>query len=265
MKARRFNSKEVIYFLPNLFTTGNLFCGFFSIISSLQDLYIQAAIAIFVAGIFDILDGRIARLTKSHSPFGVEYDSLSDLVSFGIAPAMLMYLWSLESLGRIGWLICFIFLGCGALRLARFNSKHSATEKSFFQGLPIPMAAYVMAATPLLFYEFMLDEYKNYFNLSLTAILGFLMVSQFKYRSFKDLDLKNRGSFGFLVFVVFLLIIVAYNPGVMMFVVFIGYMLSGPLFYLFTPSKKKIQKCHPREGGDLSIRLIERKEISHDL
>ena len=226
-------------------TTANLFCGFFSLISSLQDFYIRAAIAILIAGIFDILDGRIARLTQGHSKFGVEYDSLADLISFGFAPAMLMYLWSLESFGRIGWLVCFVYLACGALRLARFNAKTTSTPKSHFEGLPIPMAAYALVTLTLLFHELMLNEEKNYFNLLLTLVLGGLMVSSIRYRSFKDLDLKSNKSFGILVLAIFLLMIVAYNPGIMMFVVMMSYLISGPLSLLidtiWRASRRKVE------------------------
>ncbi len=259
MKPRRLPKKEnVVYFLPNLFTTGNLFCGFYSIIASLQDLYIPAAIAIFTAGIFDTLDGRIARLVKRPSQFGMEYDSLSDLVSFGIAPAMLLYLWALESFGRIGWLVCFVFLACGALRLARFNIKNSVTEKSFFQGLPIPMAAYTVATTLFIFTELMLEEEHHYFILSLPCILGGLMVSSVRYRSFKDFDLRDRRSFGLLVLAIFILIVVAYNPGVMMFVVMMGYVLSGPIFHLLEGNRKSVKSTKSLDSGHL--RLLGKEE-----
>lgn len=242
MKRKPYSKENVIHFLPNLFTTGNLFCGFYSIIAALGDLYIPSATAILIAGIFDVLDGRIARMTKGFSKFGEEYDSLADLVSFGIAPAMLIYLWSIESFGRMGWLSCFVFIACGALRLARFNSKNSSSEKKFFEGLPIPMAAFGVVTTIFLFHELMLEENKNYFNLLLPVILGFLMVSSVRYRSFKDLDLKNRRSFGFLVLVIFLLIIVAYNPGIMMFVVMTGYIVSGPLLHFTQKTTPSIDR-----------------------
>ena len=264
MKPKAFKHKpNVIHFLPNLFTTANLFCGFYSIIASLQDLYLPSATAIFIAGIFDLLDGRVARLTKGGSKFGEEYDSLSDLVSFGIAPAMLMYLWSIESFGRMGWLACFVFIACGALRLARFNVKTATAEKAYFEGLPIPVAAFVIATTILLFHELMLEEDRNYFNLGLTVVLGFLMVSSIKYRSFKDLDFKDKRSFGFLVFVVFVLMIVAYNHGIMMFVVMMGYVVSGPIFHLLGYEKKiPIPTLRPKKQEELppNLMLIENKE-----
>lgn len=257
MSTKRLQQKNVIYFLPNLLTTGNLFCGFYSIIASLQDLYIPAATAILTAGIFDVLDGRIARMTKVYSRFGEEYDSLSDLVSFGLAPSILLYLWSLESFGRIGWLICFVFVGCGTLRLARFNVKITTSEKSFFEGLSIPMAAFLLSTTVFLFHELMLDEKLNYFILAETMILSFLMVSKIKYHSFKEFNFKNQRSFRLLVFAIFIFMIIAYNPGVMMFVAMISYVTSGPLFHMihrFNEKKKKTE-----EGLRPNLRLIEEK------
>lgn len=233
--------KNVIYFLPNLFTTANLFCGFYSIVASLQDSFLEAAFAIVVAGIFDILDGRVARLTKVHSKFGEEYDSLADLVSFGLAPTLMIYLWSLESFGRIGWLVSFAFVACGALRLARFNTKTVVPEKRYFEGLPIPVAAYTLVFTTFLFYEMMLEESRNVFNLILPVVLAILMVSNIKYRSFKDLDLKNRKSPGLLVLLVFLIIIIAINPAVMMFAAMMGYLSSGLIFHFFRQKKMKIK------------------------
>lgn len=253
--------RNVVYFLPNLFTTANLFCGFYAIIASLQDSFLQAAFAIIVAGIFDILDGRVARLTKVHSKFGEEYDSLADLVSFGISPAILIYLWSLESFGRIGWLASFAFVACGALRLARFNTKTAVSEKRYFEGLPIPVAAYGLVFTTFLFYEMMLEETRNIFNLLLPLILAVLMVSSIKYRSFKDLDLKDRRSVGLLVFVVFLIMIIAANPAVMMFVVMIGYIASGPIFHFFRGKKMKTTLRKSEEKPDLH--LIVKKEGTH--
>lgn len=257
---KRLPSKNVIYFLPNLFTTANLFCGFYSIIASLQSLYVPAAIAILTAGIFDVLDGRIARLTKVHSKFGEEYDSLSDLVSFGIAPAILMYLWSLESFGRIGWLACFVFIACGTLRLARFNVKIAFSEKSFFEGLPIPMAAFMLVTTTLLFHELLFEENQNYFNLILTVVLSFLMVSPFRYRSFKDFNFRNRRSFGPLVFVIFILMVIAYNPSIMMFVFMLGYVVSGPLFHVILTRKKKTASKPLKTEEVPPLRLIEKEE-----
>jgi len=261
MKPKKFHSREnVIYLLPNLFTMINLFFGFYAIISALQDFYLRSAVAILIAGIFDILDGRIARLTQGLSKFGKELDSLSDLISFGLAPAILMYLWSLESFGRIGWLICFVFIACGALRLARFNIKTSPAEKKYFEGLPIPMAAYAMIATTFLYHELMLDEYRSIFNLFMTVILAFLMVSNIHYRSFKDFDLKGRRSFGILVLIVLIMMVVAYNPGVMTFVVMMIYLVSGPLIHLF--HRKKIFSGKRKTEDTPNLRLVDKQDPS---
>lgn len=255
--------RNVVYFLPNLFTTANLFCGFYSIVASLQDSFLKAASAIIVAGIFDILDGRVARFTKVHSKFGEEYDSLADLVSFGIAPAILIYLWSLESFGRIGWLASFAFVACGALRLARFNTKAAISEKRYFEGLPVPVAAYALVFTVLLFYEMMLDENRNIFNLLLPVVLAVLMVSNIKYRSFKDMDLKDRRSVGLLVFIVFLIMIIAINPAITMFVVMIGYIASGPIFHFFREKKIKNNARKSEEKPDLHL-VTKKEEIHHE-
>lgn len=175
MKTKR-SKENVIYFLPNLFTMANLFCGFYSIIASLQDFYIRAAVAILIGGIFDSLDGKIARIMKQgDSKFGMEFDSLTDLVTFGLAPAMLVYLWSIESFGRIGWIACFAFVACGALRLARFNARASTAGKGHFEGLPIPCAAGTLVTTTLLHHELMLNEHQSYFSLILTVVLAALI------------------------------------------------------------------------------------------
>ncbi|MBI4041799.1 MAG: CDP-diacylglycerol--serine O-phosphatidyltransferase [Deltaproteobacteria bacterium] len=261
MRKKSYPKKEnVVYFLPNLFTTANLFCGFYAIVASLQDFYIPAGFAILIAGIFDSLDGRIARLMKGNSRFGIEYDSLADLMSFGIAPAMLMYLWSIESFGRVGWLACFAFVACGALRLARFNIKTQTPSKSYFQGLPIPMAAYAIVTTVFIYHELLWDEFKSPFNLFITFTLAILMVSSIPYRSFKDFELKDKKSFGLLVFAIFITIIIAYNPGIMMFGVMMGYLLYGLLSFLWNQCFK--QKPSRAEDEKPALKLIENKEHS---
>lgn len=169
-----------IYILPNLFTTGNIFFGFFSMIKTLEGNYLVAAYAIVGAAVFDLLDGRVARLTHATSKFGMEYDSLSDLVSFGVAPAILLYLWALKPFDRIGWLACFVFMACGALRLARFNVQVASIEKKYFQGLPIPMAAGIVATSVMAAQAAEINPQKNVFILAMTALLGFVMVSNFR-------------------------------------------------------------------------------------
>jgi len=227
-----------IYILPNLFTSGNLFCGFFSIISSLKGDFSKAAIALFVAGLFDFLDGRIARMTKTHSRFGEEYDSLADLISFGAAPAVMMYLWALQPYGRLGWLAAFLFLVCGALRLARFNVQAQSIEKRHFQGLPIPIAAGVIASSVLLFVGVFSEGTKNVYMLSITFLLAFLMVSNIQYRSFKDFDLRHTRSFGVLVLVVLMLIVFASHPELTLFVVSTLYVAAGCVIHFFRRYRK---------------------------
>lgn len=219
-----------IYVLPNLLTTLNMFFGFFAIIYSINGNYIWAAYAIVIAAIFDQLDGRVARVTHSTSKFGAEYDSLSDLVSFGLAPGLLLFLWSLEPFGRVGWLASFFYVACGALRLARFNVQSGSVEKAYFQGLPIPMAAGIVASSVLAFEDLELDAARSWILLAMTFMLGFVMVSNFRYRSFKDLDFRHRLPFRYLVIGVFILAIVAIRPETALFVLFLTYAILGAVF-----------------------------------
>lgn len=222
-----------IYILPNFLTTMNMFCGFIGIILAIKGEYLHAAYAVVVAAVFDLLDGRVARMTHSTSHFGSEYDSLSDLVSFGVAPGVMLYLWALEPFGRLGWLVSFFFVACGALRLARFNVQKSVMNKAYFQGLPIPMAAGIVSSTVLAFEELGWEASKSYTILGITLLLGFVMVSNFPYRSFKDLELRERMPFRWLVVAVLLLAVIAYWPEVMLFVTFMTYAILGALFGIF--------------------------------
>ncbi len=226
-----------IYVLPNLITTLNMFFGWFCIIKTLKGEFTTAAFAIVAAAVFDLLDGRVARVTNTESPFGAQYDSLCDLVSFGIAPALLLFHWSLSPFGRIGWLACFFYTACGALRLARFNVYTILNEygeldtedssKSHFVGLPIPMAAGIAASAVLAFKDLGLVANQNIGILAVTFLAGLAMVSNFPYRSFKDLDLKRRLPFGFLVFGVALLAAIAVHPEITLFIMFVLYALLG--------------------------------------
>ena len=240
-----------IYILPNLITTGNLFFGFFSIVKSLQGDFAWASLAILLAAIFDVLDGRIARMTKSTSEFGVQYDSLCDLVSFGLAPALLMYQAGLHHAGRLGWIICFMFLAAGALRLARFNVQSSIGKASGdFTGLPIPMAAAVVACFVNLWadlekstgeYEVMYwveTLFKNPdFRLWFFAITGVLlavaMVANVSYRSHKTLKITGIKPFRLLALGVLLVALIAIQPQLFGFLIFFGYAISGPLEWIF--------------------------------
>jgi CDP-diacylglycerol---serine O-phosphatidyltransferase len=219
-----------IYILPNLLTTVNMFFGFYAIIHSIQGDYLMAAYAIVAAAVFDLLDGRVARWTKSTSEFGAEYDSLCDLVSFGLAPGVLLFLWSLQPFGRIGWLASFFYVACGALRLARFNVQKAVLNKGYFQGLPIPMAAGIVASSVLAFTDLEYEPSHSILLLGITFLLGFVMVSSFPYRSFKDLDLRQRLPFHYLVLGVAVIAIIAIRPEVMLFVTFMIYAVLGAIF-----------------------------------
>lgn len=233
-----------IYVLPNLMTTGNLFFGFFAIIQALKSNFLYGAYAIVAAAVFDLLDGRLARLTRSTSKFGAEYDSLCDLVSFGVAPAIMLYQWALNPFGRLGWIACFLFATCGALRLARFNVQAGIVEKNYFQGLPIPMAAGIVASSILAVQELELEASGNIGLLVMTVLLAIVMVSNFRYRSFKDLDLKERLPFRYLLLGVALIVVVALRWEVMLFVLFFGYAVLGAVFGVFKLGKN-VRRLRP--------------------
>lgn len=233
-----------IYILPNLMTTANLFFGFFAIIHAIKSDFLMASYAIVAAAIFDLLDGRLARLTRSTSKFGAEYDSLCDLVSFGVAPAIMLYQWALHPFGRLGWIACFLFAACGALRLARFNVQQGVVEKAYFQGLPIPMAAGIVSSSILAFNDLQMESAGNVGLLAMTILLAFVMVSTFRYRSFKDLDLKERLPFRYLILGVLALVVVAWWPEVMLFVLFMTYATLGAVFGVFRLGKN-VRKLRP--------------------
>lgn len=221
--------KRGVYLIPNLLTTGNLFSGLFSILAVFNANYMAAAIAILVAVVFDMLDGKSARWTNSTSQFGVEYDSLADLVSFGVAPGLLIYSWALSGHGMVGSAVMFAFVACGALRLARYNVMNVTSESKYFTGLPIPAAASVVATLVVFDHHIvrMGAEVKPLLILIMTLVLAFLMVSTIKYRSFKDLKFKDGHHFNYFVWVILALMLVVAWPQVMLFVVFAGYALSG--------------------------------------
>jgi CDP-diacylglycerol--serine O-phosphatidyltransferase len=219
-----------VYLLPNLLTTGGLFAGFYSMIASLKGDFLAAAIAILIANVFDALDGRVARFTRTTTRFGIEYDSLSDLVAFGMAPALLIYRWALEPWGSWGWLASALYLTAGALRLARFNVQFDSMEKRHFIGLPIPAAAEVIAATVLLFYRFgaIGPTDKHLLLLLITYALAGLMVSNIPYFSFKETELLRRQPFWSLLVAILLLKLLIAEPQIFLFFGFYGYALSGP-------------------------------------
>jgi CDP-diacylglycerol--serine O-phosphatidyltransferase len=211
MKKRRpqIKMRKGVYILPNLFTTGNLFCGFWAIISVFQEKFFYAAIAILLAAVFDILDGKVARLSGAMSKFGVQYDSLADLVSFGIAPALLAFSWALRPYGKFGWLAAFVFVACGALRLARFNVQSSSGETKYFKGLPIPAAATMISLTILLYLRLIETGWvKDIIILIMIWVLAFLMVSNLRYFSFKELNLSKRKPFNLFILVILSMIVI---------------------------------------------------------
>lgn len=227
-----------IFLLPNLFTSMNLFCGFYAVVAAIDGKFIAAAVAIIIAGVFDNLDGKIARATHTTSKFGVEYDSLADLISFGLAPGLMIYLWALKPLGRIGWLAAFLFMACGALRLARFNTQVSSASSDYFTGLPIPAAAGMNAATVLIYHKLSLSAQSNpILILILLYALSFLMVSTIKYNSFKKPEFFRTMKFNVLVACVLIFIFIAAQPSIALFLFGFVYVGSGP-FNLFRHHKK---------------------------
>lgn len=220
--------KRGIFLLPNLFTTAALFAGFYAIVQSMNGRFEYSAVAIFVAMIMDGLDGRVARLTHTQSEFGAEYDSLSDMVSFGVAPSLVIYEWALKGLGKWGWFAAFIYCAGTALRLARFNTNIDIVDKRYFQGLPSPAAAALVAG----FVWVMLDngfsgEQMHWAALALTVFAGLTMVSNVHFYSFKDINMRKSVPFIVVFLFVLFFIFVSVNPPAILFLLFLGYCLSG--------------------------------------
>ncbi len=231
--------RKGIYILPSLLTLMSMFLGFYSIMRSFNADYELAAWAILAAAIFDVLDGWVARITHTATKFGIEIDSLSDVISFGVAPGILVYTWTPQSFGRLGWLGSFFLVACAALRLARFNVQMGSTEKKHFTGMPTPAAALVIAMT-VVAYEDVVEIFEHvglawlanavrldYWVLALTFLLAGLMVSNITYHSLKEANLKQRRPFGILVALAAFLAVVAYHPALVLFLVSIIYVLSG--------------------------------------
>ena len=233
--------RKGIYLFPSLFTAGNLMCGFFSIVSTFNGQYIQAALFIIFAHILDGVDGYVARLTKTTSQFGIEFDSLADVVSFGVAPAVLVYFWALVPWGNWGWLAACTYVVCGALRLSRFNVQAGTSAKGHFVGLPIPAAAEMITATVFLYYYLGGEGAPNKQVTLLLVIYGLagLMVSGFPYFSPKNTDLKKRFPIWILVFGIILIKVIIIAPQVMFFASFLLYTLSGPLLWSWTSIQRR--------------------------
>lgn len=226
--------RKGIYLLPNLLTTGALFAGFYAIVAAINGRYEPAVISIFVAMVLDGMDGRIARMTNTQSDFGAEYDSLSDMVSFGLAPALVAYEWILVDLGKIGWLGAFVFTSAAALRLARFNTQANVANKKFFQGLPSPAAAAVLAGVIWFFESYGLRSHLVAMPVvfALTIAMALLMVSNIRYYSFKELDLRGKVPFVAVLAIVLCFVLISLDPAAVLALSFTGYALSGPTITL---------------------------------
>ncbi len=245
-----------IYILPNLFTSASLFSGFYSMIAAIQANYDAAAWAILISGVFDGLDGRVARMTGTTSKFGVEYDSLADMVAFGVAPGILAFLWGLQGFGRLGWLAGFLFVATTALRLARFNtlSESRLADKKYFMGLPCPSAAIMLATTVLLVHHIgITGQVRHYGVLLMVYALSFLMVSNVRYYSFKEVRWIQQHPFSSMVGLILAMVVVAIEPSVTLFMLFMVYVLSGPLLITVQTLKARrsgaAHKEHVRGGG----------------
>ncbi len=245
-----------IYLLPNLMTTAGLFAGFYAVIAGINGEFAMGAIAILLAMIFDGLDGRIARMTNSCSAFGAEYDSLADMVSFGLAPALLMYQWVLHDFGKLGWLVAFIYTVAAALRLARFNTQVGVADKRYFQGLPSPAAAALLAGL-----IWVVESNRQHLEaviegvpvlvgitaLVLTVFTGAMMVSNVRFSSFKEFNLKGKVPFMTLLVVVLVFVIIILEPAMLLFIIFFIYALSGPVVTLLTLKKTRALRQKNRE------------------
>lgn len=229
-----------VYLLPSVITTGGLFAGVYSILASIRGDYWVAAVAILVANLCDILDGRIARMTRTTTRFGIEYDSLADVIAFGVAPGILVYTWALQPWGWVGWVAASTYVACGALRLARFNVQYESSEKRHFLGLPIPAAAEVIASLVLLYYFFggEGETHKRFTLLMATFTLAGLMVSNFRYASFKESELLRRQPFWSLVAAIVVLALFVALPQVMLFVSFSIYAASAPSRWFYQALKR---------------------------
>ena len=232
-----------IFLLPNLFTTAALFAGFYAIVAAMNGQFDVASAAIFIAMVMDGADGRIARMTNTQSAFGAEYDSLSDVISFGLAPALVAYEWALSGMGKLGWLAAFFYAAATALRLARFNTQLGTADKRYFQGLPCPMAAAVIAGLVWLATDYgATGEAMLPFAFAVTILTGVLMVSNTRYYSFKDLDLRGRVPFVSVLVVVLLFVFISSDPPLVLFLASLGYALSGPVLTLVHIRRRRLER-----------------------
>ncbi len=247
--ARSRLRRRGIYLLPNLFTTAALFAGFYAIIQAMNGNFEHSAVAVFIAMVLDGLDGRVARMTHTQSEFGAEYDSMSDMVSFGVAPSLIMYEWALKEMGQLGWITAFIYCACAALRLARFNTNIHVIDKRFFQGLPSPAAAALIAGLVWVMLDFQVSGSEiKWLVLIVTLFAGLTMVSNIPFYSGKDINLGKRVPFfTILLLVLFFFVLIPSHPPVVLFFLFTSYAMSGYLIKLwrFIKNKKKSESHTP--------------------
>ncbi len=237
-----------IYLLPNLFTTAALFAGFYAVLAAMDGRFEPAAVAIFVAMLMDGLDGRVARMTNTQTDFGAEYDSLSDMVAFGLAPALVLYVWSLSNLGKLGWLAAFIYTAGAALRLARFNTQVGSSDKRYFQGLPSPAAAAIIAASVWVAVDYELTGSDlSWVAGVLMVMVGLLMVSNVRYHSFKELDIRGKVPFIALVVVMLVFAVIIWHPPLTLFIIFMAYAISGPILTLFKLRQRRAERRKSQE------------------
>lgn len=255
MDTDKHKNRRGIYLLPNMITTAGLFAGFYSIVAAMNGRFEAAAVAIFIAMIMDGIDGRVARLTNTQSEFGVQYDSLSDMVCFGLAPALVMYEWSLQSMvsvgwAKLGWLAAFIYTASAALRLARFNAQVETAEKAYFRGLPSPSAAGVLAGLVWVATDLGIAGHDLvYLVFVFTIAMGLLMVSNIRYFSFKDFGFKNRVSFVALLLVVLVYAFASIDPPKVMFAGFLIYSISGIVYTLMSVRARRKERKRGERGS----------------
>jgi CDP-diacylglycerol--serine O-phosphatidyltransferase len=246
-EEKREGMRRGIYLLPNLFTTGALFAGYYAIVAAMKGQFTTAAVAVVVAGVLDSLDGRVARLTNTQSDFGVQYDSLADLISFGLAPSLVMYLWALSGLneygaamGKLGWLAAFLYAACTALRLARFNTQAGVADKKYFQGLASPAAAGAMISLVWLAEsEGYSGDQLGVLALVMTVVLALLMVSNVRYYSFKSWPISDKVPFLWIFLLLLLFVLLAIDPPKVLFFIGYTYLLSGPIMTLVERNRRK--------------------------
>ncbi|MBZ0157731.1 MAG: CDP-diacylglycerol--serine O-phosphatidyltransferase [Alphaproteobacteria bacterium] len=257
--------KRGVYLLPNTITLCGMFSGFFAIIAALNGNYLHAAWAIILANIFDGLDGWIARLTNTSTRFGIELDSLSDLVAFGVAPSLLLYKWALMPFGRLGWAAAFLFVACGALRLARFNIQTGAPGSKAFKGMPIPGAATVLASVVIFYYEFWTGvPGKNFFFPAITILLSLLMVSTLRYHGLKEIDFREKKPFWVLIVFVLILFFLLIHPSTAIFVFAMTYLTWGIIENIFLFVRRMRLKHTEQNATEKTVRGPQEKNLSEE-